>query len=109
MDGARAIDLPDVLERLQALAPLIDQHRSDFETRRCLPPAVTQAMVDADLFRLWVPRNLGGAEISPQDLVEVVEAAAALDGSFGWCPTNANAMARMVAYLPHAVAAEWVA
>jgi indole-3-acetate monooxygenase len=60
MDGARAIDLPDVLERLQAQAPLIDQQRSDFDTLRCLPPAVIEALVDADLFRLWVPRILEG-------------------------------------------------
>jgi indole-3-acetate monooxygenase len=108
MDGATAIDLPDVLDRIQAMAQLIDQHRSEFDTLRRLPPPVTKAMVEADLFRLWVPRSLGGAEISPQDFVEVVEATAALDGSFGWCLTNANTMGRMVAYLPTEVAADWV-
>ena len=109
MDGTIALDLNYLLGRIRAMEPLIDHHRSEFDILRRLPPQVTEAMVHADLFRLWVPRSLGGAEISPQDLVEVVEAAAALDGSFGWCLTNANTIGRMVAYLPSDVAADWVA
>ena len=38
----------------------------------------------------------------------MVEAAAAMDGSFGWCLTNANTMGRMVAYLAPEVASDWV-
>ncbi len=52
MDGGRAVDLAHLLDRLRAMAPLIDQHRSAFDTLRRLPPAVTEAMVQADLFRL---------------------------------------------------------
>ncbi|NEY91753.1 acyl-CoA dehydrogenase family protein [Tabrizicola oligotrophica] len=104
-----AYQLPELMDRVRGLAPLVELHRSEFDILRRLPDAVTQAMVEADLFRLWTPRALGGAEISPRDLIEVVEAAAAIDGSFGWCLTNANTMGRMVAYLGPEVARDWVA
>lgn len=109
MDGSHTELLPNLLGRIRALEPVVNQHRADFDNLRRLPEVVTDAMIAADLFRLWTPRSLGGAEISPQDLVEVIEAAAALDGSFGWCLTNANTVGRMVAYLPPEVAREWVA
>lgn len=108
MDGTTANLLPNVMERLQRLAPIVDRHRAEFDSLHQLSKPVADAMVEADLFRLWTPRALGGASISPQDLIEVVEAAAAMDGSFGWCLTNANTMGRMVAYLAPEVASDWV-
>lgn len=108
MDGMSKLQLPDLLDRIHSIAPLVDRHRSEFDALRRLPVPVTDAMRDADLFRLWIPRSLGGAEISPHDFVEVVEAAAALDGSFGWCLTNANTIGRMVAYLAPEIARDWV-
>ena len=109
MDGTSTVELPHLLDRISGLAPIVDRHRSEFDTLRRLPDPVTDAMIEADLFRLWTPRALGGAEISPQYLIEVVEAASALDGSFGWCLTNANTIGRMVAYLAPEVARNWVA
>ena len=109
MDGSLGELLPDLIGRIQALASIVDRHRAEFDSLRRLPEPVTDAMAAADLFRLWTPRALGGAEISPQDLVEVIEAAAALDGSFGWCLTNANTMGRIIAYLSPEVARDWVA
>ena len=108
MDGTRRLQLPEVLDRIRGIAPVVDRHRSEFDTLRRLPEPVITAMKEADLFRLWTPRALGGAEISPQDLVEVVEAASAIDGSFGWCLTNANTIGRMVAYIAPEVARNWV-
>ena len=108
MDGSAKYLLPDLMDRIRAIAPIVTHHRSESDSFRRLSQPVTDAMIDADLFRLWTPRVLGGAEISPQDLVEVVEAASAIDGSFGWCLTNANTMGRMVGYLSPEVARNWV-
>ena len=108
MDGAAQYLLPDVMDRIRSLAPLVMRHRSESDSQRRLSQPVVDAMIDADLFRLWTPRALGGAEISPQDFVEVIEAASAIDGSFGWCLTNANTIGRMVAYLAPEVARHWV-
>lgn len=109
MDG-RMTEQPEVaMRRLQALAPLVVQHQAASDRDRRLSPEVVQAMVQADLFRLWSPRAYGGAEVSPRALIDIVEAASAIDGSFGWCVANACASGQMMAYLPPEVAGPWVA
>jgi len=37
------------------------------------------------LFRLWIPRTLGGEETDPMTLVRVVEEISRADGATGWC------------------------
>ncbi|MBL9046234.1 MAG: hypothetical protein JNK34_02835 [Tabrizicola sp.] len=107
MDQTTHLRTRDIIQRITDLAPLVAQHQPDFDLQRRLSQPVVDAMVAADLFRLWIPRDSGGQEISPQALVEVVEAASAIDASFGWCLTNAAAAAQFMAYLPVAVTRPW--
>ena len=100
MDVAVMPPATDLMQRITAMAPLIRSHRAAFDTGRRVPQPVIDAMIAADLFRLWTPRRFGGAEVSPRDFVDLIEAASALEGSFGWCLTNANTMGRMIGYLP---------
>ena len=97
------------LEALGDLAPLIAEHRATFDRDRRLPDTVFDALADAGLFRLWLPRSLGGPELSPLDFMQVVEAAAALDGSVGWLVGNGGGFSRVGGYLPATVAGEWFA
>ncbi len=97
------------LDALRDLAPQIAVHRSAFDRDRRLPDAVFHALADAGLFRLWLPRALGGPELSPLDFMDVVEAAAALDGSVGWLVGNGGGMSRVGGYLPTAVDRKWFA
>lgn len=96
-----------ILARIAALAPVVAIHRERFDRNRRLPQAVVDAMVEADLFRLFVPRALGGAELSPHDFLEVIEAAAALDGSLGWVLTNGAGLSRTAGYVAEPVARAW--
>jgi alkylation response protein AidB-like acyl-CoA dehydrogenase len=98
-----------LLERLRAIEPLIEQHRDAIDRDRCLPGPVVEALVAADLFRLWLPKALGGPELSPLDFMQVVEAAAELDGSVGWIVGNGAGMSRAGGYLPEGVARAWFA
>src|SRR3712207_5412709 len=50
------------LERVGALAPLVEQYRAEGEQQRRLPKPLAEALRQAGLFSLWVPRSLGGAE-----------------------------------------------
>ena len=85
---------------VRSLAPLIATHRAAFDPDRRLSDAVFGAMADAGLFRLWLPRELGGPELSPLAFMRVVEAAAAQDGSVGWLVGNGGGMSRAGGYLP---------
>jgi alkylation response protein AidB-like acyl-CoA dehydrogenase len=74
----------DWLQRVHDLAPLVEQYRDEGERQRRLPQPLFQAMRDAGLFSLWVPRNLGGAEVDVETSMRVVEELSRLDGAVGW-------------------------
>ncbi len=50
-----------------------------------LPTAVVDAMADADLFGLMMPKAIGGAEASVGECIDVFAEVSAADGSAGWC------------------------
>jgi len=88
-----------LLARLHALAPMVAAQRTTMETERRLPTALFSALGEAGLFRLWLPRALGGPELSPFGFQRLVEAAAMLDGSVGWVVGNAAGSSRIAGYL----------
>jgi alkylation response protein AidB-like acyl-CoA dehydrogenase len=97
----------DYLEAIERLVPLIAEHRAAFDSERRLPDTVFDALAEAGLFRLWLPKALGGPELSPVDFMTVVEAVSALDGSLGWLVGNGGGMSRIGGYLPAPVAREF--
>jgi alkylation response protein AidB-like acyl-CoA dehydrogenase len=99
----------DYLAALHRLEPLISERRRYFDQERRLPDDVFEALADAGLFRLYLPKALGGPELSPFDFMAVVEAASALDGSVGWLVGNGGGMSRIGGYLPEKVTRGWFA
>lgn len=77
-------DLETWLERTRSLAPLVERHRDEGEKQRRLPQPLFEALRDAGLFGLWVPRSLGGVETNVETCVRVVEELSRHDGSVGW-------------------------
>jgi len=73
-----------LLECVRILAPLVEAERQNLDTKRELSPSLLDALITVGLFRLWIPRRLGGAEVDPVSGLRVIAAAAALDGSVGW-------------------------
>jgi alkylation response protein AidB-like acyl-CoA dehydrogenase len=62
---------------LRENAPLAD--------RECrLPDASVQAMREVGLYRMWVPRALGGFEIDPLSAFDLVEEIARIDAAAAW-------------------------
>jgi indole-3-acetate monooxygenase len=96
--------ITDCLDAIARLTPLIAEHCETFDSQRRLPDVVFNAPADAGLFRLWLPRALGGPELSPAEFMRVVEAAAALDGSIGWLVGNGAGMSRVGGYVPEPAA-----
>lgn len=97
-DDTRAFALAAV----QALVPHICAAADQIERERQLPASLVTAMMDAHLFKLSVPRALGGAEADPAALVQVIEEASRADGSTGWCLMIAIQTGMFAAFLPAA-------
>jgi len=75
------------VEAAKQLASQIRDSADEIERSRRLPLPLVEALAAAGLFRLWIPRTLGGEEADPMTLVRVVEEIARADGAAGWCVT----------------------
>lgn len=86
----------------EKIAPFVEQIEGE---RRLPAPAVT-ALVEAGVFKLLVPRALGGAQAHPATFLAVIEEIAKVDGSAGWCTMIGATSALMSVYLDEDVARE---
>ena len=71
----------DIFERVEALAPQIAAASASIEQERRLPPPLLDAMIDAGMFRLLLPRAFGGYELDPPGFARVIETVARNDAS----------------------------
>src|SRR2546422_7033490 len=85
----------DYREVARALAPKIAAGADKIEQERRLPQPLVDELVDAGLFKLLMPRWLGGAQIDPVTFVEVLEEISKVDASTAWviCQTAGCSMA----------------
>jgi len=106
-DGAaQAAQRSDYLARVAALAPLLARSAPAIERDRRLPAALLDALHDAQLFRMLLPKPLGGGEIDPLTFVQVIEAVAKIDASTAWCLCQNSVCAMVAAFLPEEAARE---
>jgi indole-3-acetate monooxygenase len=94
------------LEAAQRLAPLIAAEGDAIEAQRRLTPKVVEALHAAGLYRLLLPRTLGGSELDFASFSLVIEALARADGSTAWCVCQANGCAQSAGFLALDVARE---
>jgi alkylation response protein AidB-like acyl-CoA dehydrogenase len=79
------------LAAARALAPLVAVEADAAEAERRLTDPVVAAFKAAGFYRMWLPHDLGGAELDPLTAMRVVEELARADGSAGWCVGPAHA------------------
>jgi alkylation response protein AidB-like acyl-CoA dehydrogenase len=72
------------LAQVRALEPTITALADEAEAGRKLPEALVRAFIDARLFQMYVPGELGGDEIDYVQSLLVLEELARADGSAGW-------------------------
>lgn len=87
-------------ERVSGLSDAVAAQRSRFDSDGRLPDDLFDELATLGLFRLWLPLALGGRELSALEFMDVVEAAAALDGTIGWLAGNGGGMSRVGAFIP---------
>jgi alkylation response protein AidB-like acyl-CoA dehydrogenase len=91
----------DLLARARGLRALIEAEAEEGERRGTTTKRVVDAVAEAELFWLLVPRELGGAETDIVTALEVFEELAYADGSTGWSVmANATASCFAALYCP---------
>ena len=89
-----------ILAAARDLAPIIAARAADTEAQRRLPADLADQIADAGLFRMAVPRRLGGAEAPPADILAALETLSKADAATGWCAMIAGTTALAAAWLP---------
>jgi alkylation response protein AidB-like acyl-CoA dehydrogenase len=87
---SHAIPQHDVVAAALNLVPNIRARRDELETARRVPPSLVEAIAEAGLLQLHLPRSMGGPELPPLTAFRVIEEFSRVDGSVGWCTMIAN-------------------
>src|SRR4051794_12408372 len=90
--------------RVREMAPMLDAASGEIDRRRELPERVVDALIERGLFRLLLPRSLGGAELLPAQYVPVIEELAKHNASTAWCVNQNSGCSMTAAHLAPEVA-----
>ena len=89
-----------LVDAARRLAPIILEHAQEAEQERRLSRPVLEALREAGLLRMFVPRSLGGLEVTPITRALVVEELSAQDTAAGWTLENPLDWAYLCGRLP---------
>jgi len=73
-----------LLRAIQELRSAITARVSEIETSRRIPPDIVEALKQAGVFRMFVPRSYGGLELDLPAGLEILVELARIDSSVGW-------------------------
>jgi len=74
----------DMVAEAKKLQPLLMKNSELHEELNALSPEVVEAINQSGLIGMWVPKALGGAELSPRESIEAVAALAYADPATSW-------------------------
>ena len=89
------IDAQPVVQAAAALQPMLREYREQIETEQRLPIPLVESLRDAGLYRMVIPRSLGGSQVDPLTFTRAVELLAEGCGSVGWNLAN-NSVGQLV-------------
>ena len=101
-DEASSLNGEQILANAIRLAPKIRECRDEIERERRLPMHLVDAMKKAGIFRMPMPRALGGPELDLPSQLRVIEALATADASVGWCAFIGCEAGYYIGYMPDA-------
>jgi alkylation response protein AidB-like acyl-CoA dehydrogenase len=94
----------DLIGHARKLTDTIRAASDSIESDRRLPLRLLDALHEARLFRMMLPRSVGGLEADPITFFNVIETIAQADASVAWCLSQAGGCAMSAAYLDAPVA-----
>ena len=84
----------------QQMASRAAEAADAIDRERRLPDQLANDMAGEGLFRLLVPRSLGGAELDFPGYLKIVETFARSDASTAWCVNQNNVFATNAVRMP---------
>ncbi len=97
-----------MLEAARALSPAIRSAADQIEAERALPRPLFDALADAGLFKLGLPRSLDGVEIDLPGYIDVLEELGRADASTAWVVNQCSIFAAYAARMaPEVARAIW--
>ena len=100
-------DKSDALARAQSVTELLKSAAPRIEAARELPPDVLEALHEARLFRLLIPRSQGGDELDLVTHAKVMETIASADASTAWVIGQGSGCSMSTAYMAPDDARRW--
>lgn len=104
MNSVRDIASLDPRTRAATVLPLLREAAPEIEAANELPPRVLKALHEARLFRLLLPRAVGGEAVDLRTFGEVIELIASADASTGWVMSQGGGCAMAAAFMEPAAA-----
>ena len=92
--------LEGLLNEVERIRPILEDHSEVAEAERCLPDAVYDAMIDAGLFRMLGPKAFGGLELHPVEHYRVIEAIARIDSAAAFNLNQSAAVGGFAPWMP---------
>jgi indole-3-acetate monooxygenase len=92
------------LDAARKLVPQIRAAADETHATRELPRQLFEAMADAGLFHMAIPRAIGGGEIDLPTYVQVIEEIGKADASTAWCLNQGAIFGTYAARMPRAAA-----
>ena len=89
----------DVAVVAKQLGPQIRAARQEAEELRQTPPALAKAITRAGLYQMYLPRSVGGPEMSPLTAFNAIEELSKADGSVGWSVMIATVLSFFTGWL----------
>lgn len=106
ISDARLHDPIDWVGRAKALAPQIEAAAPRIDAECTLPPELVDALHEAGMYRLLLPRSCDGAEVDLITYAETMETLAGIDASTAWCIGQITGCVMSAAYVSAEVADE---
>ncbi len=105
ISAASGVDLSAVcLDRARSVAPVLEAAHDRIDAGREMPADVLDAMHGAELWRMSLPKHLGGGEVPPPILAGMTEIIAKADASAGWVLGQGTGCAMSAAFMDDAPA-----
>jgi len=78
------MNTPAPVSGLDALLDEIRRRRGEFQEQQSISPDIIEKFKQIGVYRAFVPKRLGGTEMSAGDFLRLIERIATADGSAGW-------------------------